>query len=764
MAPFSARRATLSIAVTTLLVGAGAIVATTPASATTHEVGPSLSLTDALQLANEVTPGPDTITLPAGETITYEPMIADYVGEELVIEMNGATVIGLRLFVGADLTLRGGTWEAIVPEEAGALAAGIAVASSGSLTLESMTVTAQGSHCDAGIGGYFSAAGAGSDCVGGDSTPSGPITIVDSTVTATGGSWSAGIGGATFGDHALITIENSTVVATGGVYGPGIGAGKNGTAGLISITDSTVTATGGPQSAGIGGGDRGNGGTVTIDGGTVTATGTGNAAGIGGGFAGNGGTTTITGDAVVDARGGSFGTGIGGGFMGAGGPTSIGGKAQVTALGLDGAPGIGSSYTATLSGPTVVSDGSPTLTANGIQSTFDVVSGAALTVGASATLLIDGSALNGGVITLPENAELAIAADDTLINEGVIAGSGELTGSGTVQNFGTICAGVGSGLTVTGNAFMLEFSLPAGGTETLAVYATTLTEGCRELLTPPANGQVLLGWRLGDSGPYLTRDTELPVAAPSGTATLEPVLAEPVLRFEPSPSTSVAGETVQVRAFGPFPMSMNPDVELTEFVLLTGDVDFGATPGGFVSTTAGEQEISGTTGFVLPEETVVLSGTFTHTTTAAPLATLAIEATATTVRQGGSVTLTVGGADGFGNPIVILPGDVTVTSDVATDVVDGLTVTFPTASPHTLTVTVGEVSAQLVIEVEAAAVIPNPTTPTTPTPATSPSPPRLASTGSDTDTNALGALALVLMTLGAAAAVGGRRARIRSPR
>ncbi|UOE43330.1 InlB B-repeat-containing protein [Agromyces larvae] len=69
------------------------------------------------------------------------------------------------------------------------------------------------------------------------------------------------------------------------------------------------------------------------------------------------------------------------------------------------------------------------------------------------------------------------------------------------------------------------------------------------------------------------------------------------------------------------------------------------------------------------------------------------------VPQGGAVTLTVEGFDANGDSL----GDVTsatrFTSSVASDIIDGARVTFPSASPHRITGTVGDASDSVVIQV-----------------------------------------------------------------
>lgn len=94
------------------------------------------------------------------------------------------------------------------------------------------------------------------------------------------------------------------------------------------------------------------------------------------------------------------------------------------------------------------------------------------------------------------------------------------------------------------------------------------------------------------------------------------------------------------------------------------------------------------------------------------VATLTLTASAPEVAQGGSATFAAEGFNAAGLPLGDVTADVTLSSDVATDVVDGASVTFPSASPHTITAThVDGATAQVVVEVRAAAVAPGGSTP-----------------------------------------------------
>jgi hypothetical protein len=89
-------------------------------------------------------------------------------------------------------------------------------------------------------------------------------------------------------------------------------------------------------------------------------------------------------------------------------------------------------------------------------------------------------------------------------------------------------------------------------------------------------------------------------------------------------------------------------------------------------------------------------GATSLTVVGAPVS-LNITPSASTVDKGGSLTFEVTGVDAWGTPVDASAA--TLTSSVATDVVDGLSVTFPTASPHTITAELAGVSASVTVQV-----------------------------------------------------------------
>lgn len=591
------------------------------------------------------------------------------------------------------------------------------------------------------------------------------VSIIGSDLLLTNGTWIAdgSIGnteGIAVAPSATLTIESATIEAYGGNGFAGIGGPVDTPPGPITIRDSTVTAIGGAGGSGIGGSAGVDAGLVIFDSSVITAS-SASGTGIGGGSAARGGTTIIR-------------------------------NSLVTATGTGGNAGIGNAATQTSGSPTTELEGSSTLTALSINGSVTVADGAFATLDADPTTL-DGSLTNNGELTLDRG--LTLPGDSTLTNNGRISGGGPLTGEGTVTNNGSMCVssisdeannpidGMTTGLTVTGNAFYLPYRYPEGFTVGNAIYAPTMQEGCRgfpDASIPPSDissGQINVGWSLtqdGSSG-FVTETTPLIDVAPSKTGTFYPLFASASLNVTPQSVFVRAGETVEFTVRGPVALSNAVSSDLTFFTEFE-DIgqQFGDEPSTMTFTDAGEFGFRATVLWSINGGTEYeMTGNVAVFVQPADLTELEVTASATTVPQGDSITLDVGGRDEFGNTITIPADDITITSDVATDVIDGLTVTFPTASPHTLTVTVGEVSATVVIEVEPAAVIPNPgpsgpivgPAPVAPSGPDEPGDDSLAATGAlDGAGTALGALAILLLAVGAAAVRGGRRTRIRMMR
>jgi len=152
------------------------------------------------------------------------------------------------------------------------------------------------------------------------------------------------------------------------------------------------------------------------------------------------------------------------------------------------------------------------------------------------------------------------------------------------------------------------------------------------------------------------------------------------------------------------------------------DVVDAVTPGRIGFTIAGNRTVTATK---ISDRSVTLDAAVTVVGDAANPASLNLTAPDLTVNQFDTITLNIDLRDAYGNPLPT--GAVVITSDQPTDQIIGNNVTFPHASPHVLTATLGRLSDSLRFEVSAAA---------------------LASTGSETALP-LGAAALLLLLLGA---------------
>src|SRR5690606_6544408 len=78
---------------------------------------------------------------------------------------------------------------------------------------------------------------------------------------------------------------------------------------------------------------------------------------------------------------------------------------------------------------------------------------------------------------------------------------------------------------------------------------------------------------------------------------------------------------------------------------------------------------------------------------------LTLTSAPTTATAGETITVTASVLDHEGQPLADVPSRLTLTSSVATDIISGNTVTFPTASPHTITASFGGHTASFTVEV-----------------------------------------------------------------
>lgn len=498
---------------------------------------------------------------------------------------------------------------------------------------------------------------AGIETSGAELTIDGEVFVV-----AFAGSNAAGIGGGVFDDGGTITIAgNAEVFTMGWNGGAGIGGGTNGDGGTITIAGSANVTSTGTEAAGIGGGYQGNSGAITIgDAARVVATGGVGAAGIGAGRFRSAQTVSIGGTAVVTATGGDLAAGIGGGYLGNGGDVTIATDARVTTRGGHTAVGAG------LEG-----------------STFGSLSIAGtLRVPAGAFELVDADA----DIELTTTGRLLGVVDDETTGA-LISGNG----SSAIVNNGVIALDAAFvTVSVTGNNFLVSFDTQ-GGTDPdpVRVFGPAFDVSYRDLPAAPID----TAWNTAADGTgewfaeSSTLDSDLtlyaaPVSSPTITAEM----------------TAAANVGTAFTFMPTITGSPAPTITTTSTLPagLILDSSTGAISGEPVDT-VGDYLITLTATNTLGAENHDLLITL-H---AGVVSTLSITASSTTALQGDTITITASGADQAHNPLGDVTDDITLSSDVATDIVVGNTVTFVDASPHTITVvhTPTGSSATVVIDV-----------------------------------------------------------------
>ncbi|HEV7741221.1 MAG TPA: hypothetical protein VGO65_02280 [Pseudolysinimonas sp.] len=724
--------AALAAAVALLVLGTGVA----PASAAT--------VTDAASLTAALQPGTDAvITLGGPVTVTDQELT---IPRTVTLDLAGfdLTTAAITLAAGVTFTITDstatsttmGTVRATSPV---AFLAGIGV-DGANLVIDDGRVLAQGGNFSAAIGGRDGGAGGGTVVidggavvatgggVGGSGIGSGwgagaiDVTIRAGVVTATGGYNAAGIGGGGGNPSArvgVISIEGGVVTAQGGDQGgAGIGSGVCASAAGITISGGTVTATGGANyGAGIGAGldcgGTGSMGTIVIDGGTVSATGGYFASGIGGGSQTTNGSLAINGGAVT-AKGGSSAPALGG--MSVGGAISVGASATATAIAGTGGTAIG---------PIFGSDFGPVNIA--------------------------------GRLILPAGSELSVPASAvaTVASGGRITGDGALSGAGAVDNHGAITL-PDANVTVadiTDHNYVVIFDpqVAGGPTGGARVLASTFTQGGRIFPPDPVSApRTFLGWNTASdgSGAAFTAGSTL-----AGSATAGPLLSSVYgqwsgyLVLTPADTTTTAGDTIAFSAeeFTGAGDSLGDVTAQTTLVSSNGAAD--PVTGHsirFIVAAPSPGDVTTVSAHLTADPTIM--GTTTVAVAAAEAVSMTLTPSDSAVDQGDTVTLAVTGVDGFGNAIHDLDTKVDVTSDHAGDVISGMSVRFPGASTHLLTVTLRSnpavsASATVVVRPAAAAV-----------------PGQVALTGSDpTLTIALGASLLSLGVIAAVAAALRRR-------
>jgi X-Pro dipeptidyl-peptidase len=119
------------------------------------------------------------------------------------------------------------------------------------------------------------------------------------------------------------------------------------------------------------------------------------------------------------------------------------------------------------------------------------------------------------------------------------------------------------------------------------------------------------------------------------------------------------------------------------------------------------------------------------------------------VELGGSITVGVTAVDEFGNRIGDVTDEVTLSSNYSVDVIEGNTVTFPHASSHIITATLGALTSTVTVEVSEPVVLITPTATPTPTATATPAgTPTSALPVTGTDSARILVSGLVLLLIG----------------
>lgn len=663
---------------------------------------------------------------------------------------------------GVIASLRGGTCGAaigggtFIPFQSGSCAESPNL-NSGIITILDSTVNATAGDLAAAIGA----------AQGGTSST---ISIIGSAVVASAFRDGAAIGGASGGGVGQIDIVRS-VVAASNTFGPAIGGYASTT---ISISNSTVDASSEGFGTVVIGSDRGGlANTVRVTGSDVTASSNNARAAFGTGDSGGDGSlfefvdSTITAQGVPLFRATNSHVLVDGSTMSVQGESGTRADESLTTT-VKGSSELDYRGSRTAS-RFVIEPGAQVTLQSDIALALPTTTPANHTnrgtiAGAGTLTTVTGevsTVVNEGVITAPISPLLvptvlgpnryAIAIDErngstpesatlvfgpTLESVGrdlpptptrdgfIFTGWAAVTPGGSVPiTASTPLADVASGENVTLEAqwipaplrILISPEVPAGASVTYSVFAGDAEESVD--VTDIATVSVDRGdldttartIRYTTAGPANITAT---VAGESVTETIEVQAdGDDIASLSAAPLGTIrAGETVTLDvsfadSFGNVaPLNANNAVVTGPDALSISGFDVTGLAAGTHTITITTHGIPDESGRPFPSTTVDL------TVEPAELDTLTVTPTASTVAQGGSVTLDVTGEDAFGNAVDIDPADVVITSDVPTDIVDGLTVTFPTASPHTLTVTVGQVSATVVIEVQAPTPAPTPGT------------------------------------------------------
>lgn len=377
-------------------------------------------------------------------------------------------------------------------------------------------------------------------------------------------------------------------------------------------------------------------------------------------------------------------------------PVVVGEGTQDGTVGIDGTAAVGTALTATDAGWLAGTSFDRQWTRDGVA--IDGATGATYTPTADDVDAVIGVTVTGHLDGYTDRTVDASAA--TAVVAGTQHAAVAIEATGTAQ--------VGAELTARSTGW-------APGTELSYRWLRdgTAVEGATDRAYTPVEADLghvisveVTGTLAGWDTLTVTSDGTVPVAGIPATVTPESTL----------PTTTVAGERFRyhVDIEGSPAPTVTFDGELPAG--LTFDPETGDITG--IPTKAGQSviRITADNGVGFPAVSTVAIDV-----TPGALDALTLDTAGTgdddgtiTAQQGTTIRVAATGTDAYGNELAT-PGNVVLTSSVASDEIHGDTVTFHHASPHVITATVGSVSASLTVQVSPTAVVTPPTTaPTVP--------------------------------------------------
>ncbi|WP_144765873.1 fibronectin type III domain-containing protein [Curtobacterium sp. 9128] len=355
-------------------------------------------------------------------------------------------------------------------------------------------------------------------------------------------------------------------------------------------------------------------------------------------------------------------------------------------VGIDGTPTVGSALTATDSGWLAGTTFDRQWTRNGAA--IDGATGATYTPTADDLDAVIGITVTGRLAGYTDRT--AVAATGTAVVVGTQHGTVAIDGTGPAQ--------VGTGLTADSTGWvdgtelsyrwLRDGSAIDGATE---VTYTPVEADIDHVVTVEVTG-TLPGWNplivtSAGTAPVagvpasVTPDSAVPTTAVAG----KPFRYHVDVAGSPAPTVAIDGALPAGLRFDP----------------ATGDLTGTATKAGHSVI-----RFTAVNGIGIPAVTTVTINvvpgaldTLTLTTAGTGTANGAV-----TAKQGSTIRVTATGFDAWGNALAT-PGDVALTSSMASDEVRGDTVTFHHASPHVITAHVGTVSASVTVEVSPTAAV-----------------------------------------------------------